>query len=451
MDSTAFTQIAAWTGGTLVGAPLGSIQRVVTDSRDVRAGDLFVALVGDRFDAHDFLAEVASRGASGALVEKGRSAGFPVIEVADTLEGLQALATAYRRTLSARVVGITGSNGKTSTKDFTFAVLSQAMKGWCTQGNLNNHIGVPLTLLSGGSEHGMAVVEMGMNHAGEIWPLAQMAQPEVGIITNIGMAHIEHLSSKEAIALEKASLARAVAATGTVILNAEDEFTPQIASMTRANVLTAGINCGDVQAVDLYAREGGTRFALFHDGERAEVDLSVPGTHMVRNATLAAAAGVALGVSLSQAAKGLCGFRHMHGRLEFREVAGIRFLDDSYNANPDSMEAALATLEQWPMAGRRIAVLGRMGELGPFAQEGHRRVGAAAAFHGVDWLLTVGEEADWISDEAKKLGVEQVNHFNDIASAARALRGSVEGEDLVLVKGSRSSRMERVLEEVEQL
>lgn len=454
MDPTPLSQIANWTGGTLAGAPLESVRRVLTDSREVRAGDLFVALIGDRFDAHDFLGEVASRGASGALVQKGRgerSANFPVVEVADTLEGLQRLAAAYRKTLPVRVVGVTGSNGKTSTKDFTFAVLRQALNGWCTQGNLNNHIGVPLTLLSGGSEHEMAVVEMGMNHAGEIAPLAQIALPEVGVITNVGVAHIEHLLTKEAIAEEKGSLARAVMATGTVVLNAEDEFSERIAGMTRARVLTAGVRCGDVQAVDLFPREGGTRFALVYEGERVEVELSVPGVHMVRNAALASAAGLALGVSLVEAAAGLRGFERMHGRLESRTVAGLHFLDDSYNANPDSMEAALATLAQWPLSGRRIAVLGRMGELGAFAKEGHERVGAAAAFHGVDWLLTVGDEADWISAEAKKRGVAQVDHFSDVGAVGRALRGGVDRDDLVLVKGSRSARMERVLEEVERV
>jgi len=454
MDATNLKQIADWTGGSLSGVARGPVLRVVTDSRAVRDGDLFVALVGERFDAHDFLSEVAAQGAVAAVVKKGqgpRPDGMAIIEVDDTLLGLQRLAGSYRKTLPVRTVGVTGSNGKTSTKDFTFAVLRQKYSGWCTQGNLNNHIGVPLTLLSGGGSDQVAVVEMGMNHAGEIAPLAEMAAPEVGIITNIGVAHIEYLGSKEAIAVEKGALARQVSSVGTVVLNAEDEFTSMISEMTRANVLTAGIQSGDIQAVDLFIRDGGTRFALVYEGERAEVELSVPGKHMVRNAALAAAAGIAMGVSLAEAASGLSALNQMRGRLESKVVGGIRFVDDSYNANPDSMEAALTTLAQWPVSGRRIAILGRMGELGAFAESGHRKVGAAAAFHCVDRVFTIGQEAHWISDEAKKCGLQDVEHFQDIASAAAALRKDVSGDDLVLVKGSRSAGMERLIAEVERL
>lgn len=454
MDRLTLSQISNWSGGNLLGDGGASVLRVITDSRQVQAGDLFVALAGDRFDAHEFLGDVASRGAVAALVEEGRGErprGLAVVEVDDTLAGLQRIAGAYRQALPADIVGITGSNGKTSTKDFTFAILSKAGSSWCTHGNLNNHIGVPLTLLSGNSEHRYAVVEMGMNHAGEIAPLARMARPKVGIITNIGVAHIEHLGSREAIADEKGSLAMAVPDYGTVVLNAEDDFTPRIESLTGAAVLRAGIGCGDVQAVDLFHSESGTRFALVHEGDRVEVRLGVPGKHMVRNAALSAAAAISLGIPLATIAEGLGEIRLTRGRLESREVAGIRFLDDSYNANPDSMEAALATLASLPVEGLRVAVLGRMGELGGHAEDGHRRVGAASVFHCVDWLLTVGSEAKWIADEAVKRGGRRVEHFESAQDAAAALRKEVNSEDLVLVKGSRSAHMERVITEVEAL
>jgi UDP-N-acetylmuramoyl-tripeptide--D-alanyl-D-alanine ligase len=454
MDWTTIPQVAQWAGGHFSGMSSAKIGRVVTDSRKVEPGDLFVALKGERFDAHDFLAEVAERGATGALVERGvgvRKEGFPVIEVEDTLKGLQRLASAYRKTLRARVVGITGSSGKTSTKDFTFAVVSQMGRGWCTQGNLNNHIGVPLTLLAGGGMDEMGVVEMGMNHAGEIEPLARMAMPEVGIVTNVGVAHIENLGSREAIAVEKGALARALPETGTVVLSAVDDFTPLISSMTRARVLTAGIGCGDVQAVDLFPGDGCTRFGLVHEGERVEVELGVPGSHMVLNAALAAAAGLALGGSLEMAAHGLRDLAITHGRLESKRVGGIRFLDDTYNANPDSMVAALATLAQWPVQGRRIAVLGRMGELGNFSEEGHRRVGKAAGFYAADWVVTLGEEARWIAEEARASGVLEVDHCEEVEVIGRLLKEKVTPEDLVLVKGSRSARMERVIQEVAKL
>lgn len=451
MDSTSLQTIAQWCGGQIRsdGGHL-AIKRVVTDSRLAEPGDLFVGLRGERFDGSDFLESVCRQGAACAVVESGRGvrpSGFPVVEVRDTLDALQRLSACYRKTLPARVIGITGSSGKTSTKDFAFAVLSTSLSGWCTQGNLNNHIGVPLTLLNGDSTHQFGVVEMGMNHAGEIAPLAAMAAPEVAVITNVGVAHIEFLGSREAIAREKGSLAAAVGMGGTVVLSAEDDFTSMISDMTSATILTAGIERGDVQAVDVLPVDGGSKFAVVYEGERAECALAVPGLHMVRNATLAVGAGLAVGVSLQDAARGLRGMTLTRGRMETRVVGGIHFLDDTYNANPDSMRAALATLAQWPAAGKRIAVLGRMGELGAYAESGHREVGRAASA-GIDKLLTVGDEADWISMEASGMGLDDVSHFEDTLAAAAALKAELAPGDVVLVKGSRSARMERVIEEL---
>jgi UDP-N-acetylmuramoyl-tripeptide--D-alanyl-D-alanine ligase len=458
MEFISLQQLAEWSGGSVWGAPHAEpagVHRVVTNSREVQGGDLFVALRGERFDGHDFIGEIAARGGLEkmpvvVLAERGRGArpaGLHVVEVDDTLAGLQRLAGAYRRTLPARTLGVTGSSGKTSTKDFAFGVLSSELKGWCTQGNLNNHIGVPLTLLSGDRSAQFAVVEMGMNHSGEIAPLAALAAPEIGIITNVGTAHIEFLGSREAIAREKGALAAAVSEHGTVVLSAEDSFSPMIAGMTVAQVLTAGIGCGEVQAVNVVPTERGSRFGIVHEGDRAEFELSVPGLHMVRNAALAVAAGLAMGVPLQAAAEGLKGLTLNKGRMHAVLVRGVQFLDDTYNANPDSMRAALATLAQWPAAGRRIAVLGRMGELGHFAEEGHREVGRAAS-SGIDRLMTVGPEADWISAEAEIHGCGDVSHFSDHASAAAALLRDWTPGDVVLVKGSRSARMERVIEEV---
>lgn len=453
MNPTNLQQIAAWAGGSLSGPPGVPVSRVVTDSRLVQPGDLFVALKGERFDGHGFLAEVAGRGATACLVERGRGerpAGFAAVEVEDTLLALQALASSWRRTLSARVVGITGSSGKTSTKDFTHAILSTRLGGWCTQGNLNNHIGVPLTLLAGNSQDAFAVVEMGMNHAGEIAPLAAMALPEVGIITNIGVAHIEYLGSREAMAREKGCLVAALPSAGTAVLPAEDDFLPVLEQLATGRVLTAGLGRGDVQAVEVTPVEGGSRFALLHEGGRVEVELGVAGLHMVRNAALAAAAALALDLPLEAAAEGLRGIRLTKGRMEKRSLRGVDFLDDTYNANPDSMKAALATLAHWPARGRRIAVLGRMGELGAFAREGHASVGRAAGV-GIDRLLTVGAEADWIATAARAAGCPEVEHFENTAAAAHALSAALAEGDVVLVKGSRSARMEQVIEEVARL
>ena len=452
MDSLTLQKLAEMSGGVLDGDSSVEVSGVASDSRSAGSHDVFVALRGERFDGHMFLGDVFARRVRAAMVEADCRIvpeGMSLIRVADTLKGLQRLAAEYRKTLPARIVGITGSSGKTTTKDFTFSILSQQMRGWCTAGNLNNHIGVPLTLLEGNRQCEMAVVEMGMNHAGEIAPLAAMARPEVGIITNIGMAHIEFLGTQRAIAVEKGALAAAIGASGTVVLPASEPFAGLIEEMTSARILRAGFSCGDVQAVDVQVLENGSRFGLVHEGMRSEVELSVPGLHMVQNAALSAAAGLALGVPLEAAAEGLRGMKLTKGRMETRLIRGIHFLDDTYNANPDSMCAALRTLAQWPAGGARIAVLGRMGELGAFAEEGHRQVGRVAA-DGIDWVVAVGDQADWIADEARRSGAHSVDYFTELAEASAVLREKIRSGDVVLVKGSRSARMERVIEEVSQ-
>ena len=245
MDATSFDKITQWAGGKLAaGDPQGAVTAVCTDSRSLKAGDLFVALRGDKFDGHTFVAEASKRGAAGAMVEEFPAelpTGFAVVLVKDTLQALQNLATEYRRSLDLQVVGLTGSNGKTSTKDLTAAVLSGNFQVTRTEGNLNNHIGVPLTLLRARSSDQIGVFEMGMNHSGEIAPLAAMAAPEVAIITNIGMAHIEFMGSREAIAQEKGMLAEALPPSGTLILNAGDAFSESIGARTRADVVLAGV------------------------------------------------------------------------------------------------------------------------------------------------------------------------------------------------------------------
>lgn len=450
MDATPFEKIALWAGGKLaVGDPLGAVTTVCTDSRALKAGDLFVALRGDKFDGHTFVAEASKRGAAGAIVEEFPAElppGFAVVLVKDTLKALQSLGAEYRRSLDIQVIGLTGSNGKTSTKDLTASVLAENFQVTKTEGNLNNHIGVPLTLLRARSSDQVGVFEMGMNHAGEIAPLAAMAAPEVGIITNIGMAHIEFLGSREAIAQEKGMLAEALPPSGTLILNSEDEYSESIAKRTKADVVLAGIGKGEVFATDLHSSATGTKFTIHADGRTAEAELSVVGRHMVSNAMLAVAAGRVFGLSLEECAAGLTKLRLTKGRLEQKMVRGIQVIDDTYNANPDSMAAALRTLASIPAAGRRIAVLGRMGELGAEAERGHRLVGEVAAQTHVDSVIGVGEEAQWITDAAWRGGVEKVVRVESTEEATKVLRDLAKAGDLVLIKGSRSARMERIVE-----
>lgn len=436
-----------WTGGRLLsGSAQALVTEICTDSRLLKKGDLFLALRGENFDGHSFVEEAARLGAVGAVVEYDMAvpSDFVLLQVPDALEALQQIAASYRASMDLRTVAITGSNGKTSTKDLTAAVLAQSYSVFKTEGNLNNHIGLPLTLLRATSGHGYGVVEIGMNHPGEIAPLARIAAPRVAIITNIGVAHIEYMGSREAIAQEKGMLAEALPAHGFLIQSAGDEFAVNIAKRSKAQALSAGIAAGDVQACDLREEVGGTHFLLKANGQSVEAFVPVPGKHMVQNALLAATAGMVCGVSLEECAAGLSTASLTKGRLQPKVIRGIHFLDDSYNANPDSMIAALQTLGGLPVNGRRIAVLGRMNELGEHAESGHQQVGKAAAT--MDLVIGVGDGGAWITEAAGQAGTA-VRQVDSTEGAAALLRDYVKAGDMVLVKGSRSVRMENVIEE----
>ena len=453
MNATPLSQIAAWSGGRLAGGnPAQTITNVSSDSRALKPGDLFVAIRGEKFDGHNLLADAARLGAAGAIVDQetpGLPPSFALIVVADTVRGLQSLASAYRATLRLTSVCITGSNGKTSTKDLCASVFAQRFSVTRTAGNLNNHLGVPFSILRADSTHDVGVFEIGMNHAGEIAPLAAIARPDIAIVTNVGVAHIEFLGTREAIAQEKGTLAEAVGENGTVILNADDTFTPSITKRTRARVITAGLLGGDVRATDLEHLSTGTRFRLHATGQSVQADLPVPGEHMVRNALLACAAGISLGLSLAECAAGLRALDLTAGRLTQKTIGGIRILDDTYNANPDSMSAALVTLARMPGTGRRIAVLGGMGELGKESERGHRSVGEVAGREKIACVITVGESARWIAEAAENAGVREVIRAADADEAVCMLRDIAKPGDTVLVKASRSARLERIVQAME--
>lgn len=449
MEAVNAKTLASWTGGRQTrGSAQALFTRICTDTRSLQAGDLFLALRGENFDGHAFVQEAIRLGAAGAIVEKTEEtpADCVILEVADTLKALQEIAAKNRAGLRLEVVAITGSNGKTSTKDLTAAVLGCKGQVLKTEGNLNNHIGLPMTLLRAGAEHELGVLEIGMNHPGEIAPLAAIAAPRVAIITNIGVAHIEFMGSREAIALEKGMLAEALPANGHLIQNASDDFGPSIARRTRATALYAGIDAGDVQATQLREELDGTRFLIKAGGRSAEAYVPVPGRHMVQNALLAVSAGLVCGVPLEQCAAALGKAALTKGRLQQKVIRGIHFLDDSYNANPDSVIAALETLGRLPVRGRRIAVLGRMNELGDHAERGHRDVGKAAAAAKMDLVIGVGEGGAWITESAGRAGTA-VQLAESTEGAAGLLRSCTREGDVVLVKGSRSVRMEDVIEE----
>jgi UDP-N-acetylmuramoyl-tripeptide--D-alanyl-D-alanine ligase len=451
MDPLPFSQIAQFANTRLVqGQPDTVVSRVSTDSRTLHPGDLFVALRGENFDGHLFIEQAQARGAAGAMVERSWKGTLPetfaLLQVQDTLVGYQSLAANYRKSLPLKVVAITGSNGKTSTKDFLAATLARKFRVTKTEGNFNNHIGLPQTMLTATSDDEAGVWEIGMNHPGEIALLASFARPDVAIITNIGLAHIEFMGSREAIALEKGALAKAVSKEGTVILNADDPFSSRIAERSRARVIFAGIEKGSVRATELRQSAEGCEFTILEGAHRCRAKLPVPGAHMVLNAILAVATGRVLGLSLEECAAGLATTPLTKARLQIKEINGIRFIDDSYNANPDSMKAALRTLVELESDRRRIAVLGQMSELGQESDRGHREVGECAAELGIDLLIAVGPVGASIARAAEKAGLEK-SHWVDVPEqAAEFLATIVSPGDLILVKGSRSARMERVLE-----
>lgn len=452
MEPLTLEQIAEFAGAVRDGGRGDEIvHQLNTDSRTVRPGEVFVALRGEKFDGHRFVADAAARGALGAIVDANWNGNVPtsfsLLRVSDTLLGYQQVAARYRRSLKIKVVAITGSNGKTSTKDFTASVLSRRYRVTKTAGNFNNHVGLPRTILQAGADDEVGVWEIGMNHPGEIAPLARMARPDVAIITNIGIAHIEFMGSREAIAQEKGDLAASLGESGSLILHSADEFAHTIARRTVGRVIFAGIDEGEVQARDIVQTANGAEFELLEGAHRCHAVLPVPGLHMVQNALLAVAAGRLFGVSLEECAAGLISAPLTKARLQIKTIGGVQFIDDSYNANPDSTKAALRTLVELETAGRRFAILGQMLELGRESRRGHQEVGELAASLGVDCLIAIGSDSAEIATGAESAGLAKSKVVSGPEEAAGFLCENAQPGDLVLVKGSRSARTERVLEE----
>ena len=449
-------EAAAWMGGVLLqGSPGAELLGVSIDTRTLAAGELFVAIVGPHHDAHLFLATAVAAGAGGLVIERGRSLppelkpDLCVIEVADTTQALGALAAGHRAGFRGPVVAITGSNGKTTTKEMCAAILGLHAPCLKTQGNLNNQFGVPLTLLRRRENDRSVVVEIGMNHRGEIAPLAAIAKPSVGVVTNVGSAHVEHLGSREAIALEKGDLLAALPADGTAVIPFDDRF--GLARRTQAAVVRFGRDAGaDVRAEqvrELHA--GGFAFELVTPLGRVAARVAGLGEATLVNALAAAAAAQAAGASLEALAAGLARFVPAHGRLERIDLArGVVLIDDTYNANPQSMEVALRMLAQRRGQGRGLAVLGEMGELGALAPEAHRELGRLAAALGIDALYALGTHAQRVADAAAAAGMpkERIAVFGDLDELAERVARELAPGDWVLVKGSRSARMERIVE-----
>lgn len=453
MNALPLQEIAEMCGGSVRGETNPLVRTISKDTRTLRAGDLYLALRGPQHDGNAHAAKAAEGGAAAVLIDDAAVLdrlpnGFPAIVVPDSLVALQQWACSWRDRLALKVVGITGSSGKTSTKEFTAAILSARYQVVKTAGNLNNHIGVPLSILQASTSDDAAVWEIGMNHPGEIAPLAALVRPDLAIVTNVGVAHVEHMGSREAIADEKGALVEAVPAEGVVVLPAEDDFVDRLAARAQARVIRVGFSQGVVTASEIQMTTDGCRFLLHAEGETVAARLAIPGRHMVANALLAVAVGLESGVSLEECGEALATVRLTGGRLGRRQIRGITVWDDTYNANPDSMEAALQTLGALPTGGRRIAVLGAMGELGSHAGDGYRRVGRAAA-QSVDALIAVGAETGVLHESAREAGLDEAHLVGDVGEAAGLLRTLTREGDVVLVKGSRGAGMERVIKTFE--
>ncbi|GAA5784536.1 UDP-N-acetylmuramoyl-tripeptide--D-alanyl-D-alanine ligase [Chitiniphilus shinanonensis] len=431
--------------GQLIGDHADTVfERVTTDSRDVRPGDLFVALKGDRFDGHDFVAGALAQGAVAALVQNAAGDAGPRIVVGDTLAALGRLGSYWRDKLDPVVVGITGSNGKTTVKEMTATVLAAhagADAVLATRGNLNNHIGVPLTLLALRPQHRYAVIEMGMNHFGEIDYLTRLARPDVALVNNAGAAHLEALGSVEGVARAKGEIFGGLPDDGVAIINADDAHAALWSTLANGHKqITFGTIAAEIAAREVQQDAAGSRFILDAPLDDAPVTLPVPGLHNVRNALAAAAVGYALGLEIADIAAALSAYHGVKGRLENKAAAnGARVIDDTYNANPDSMKAAIDVLVTAPAP--TLLVLGDIGEVGENAAALHAEVGAYARQHGVGALYTLGNEMRHAS-----AAFGEGRHFEQLEQLTAALRDAVTPGTTVLVKGSRFMRMERVVD-----
>lgn len=434
----------AWaTGGTLQGENL-EVSGVSTDTRTIRAGQLFVALSGERFDAHDFLPTALQSGAVALMLSAPERApeGVPVIAVEDTRLALGRMAAAWRRSFDLPVLAVTGSNGKTTTKEMIAAILKAAYGDavLATRGNLNNDIGLPLTLLGLESRHRAAVIEMGMNHPGEIAWLAGIGAPTVAVVTNAQRAHLEGMGGLEAIAEEKGRIYRGLAPSGVAVINADEPYAAYWRSLVPGHpVLTFALE-GEADIQGRLRRQGWQNvLSLKTPQGEVEAMLQVPGRHNAENALAAAAACLAGGVPLSAVAAGLSAFQGVPGRLQTRQgLNGARLIDDTYNANPDSVRAAIDVLAS--AIGKKILVLGDMGEVGAASAQYHDEIGGYAKSQGIDCLLTLGEAAQLA---ARNFG-DGGQHFRQVEALLTVLKPMLEPEVTVLVKGSRFMRMERV-------
>ena len=443
----------------------GDINRVFAgvsiDSRRIDPDDLFVAIKGDVHDGHSFAGDVIADGVAGLIINKDKAAAMPgqlcqkkglvCVTVTDTTKALGDLAAFQRQRSNASVVAITGSNGKTTTRTMTAAVVAQCFSTLTTSGNLNNEIGLPLTLLNLNPHHQWAVVELGINRPGEIERLGEICSPKIGLITNIGPAHLEGLGSIDAVMRAKGELLTKIKPAGTAVLNADDPKLLQLADQTSANVVLFGLSKNaQIRGRSIRKKGLGLSFTLQMPSESISIDIETPGRFMVSNALAAAAVGYLLGASARQIKTGLESFVPVQGRLNIHKThKGIYIIDDTYNANPGSMSAAIETLKSLKGDGRGVMVVGDMLELGQHSESLHYKIGILCAKSKISRIYATGKFAESVAAGARE---EDMDSGNIILGTKEAIYESIIGwldpGDWVLVKGSRSMAMEKIAEKL---
>jgi UDP-N-acetylmuramoyl-tripeptide--D-alanyl-D-alanine ligase len=450
MPSFLAKDLSAWSGGTWAGGAPPPIRGICADTRTLRAGELYVALRGPNFDGHTFIEEAFLRGAAAVMAEAAaKSVREPVLRVPCTRAALAALAAGYRRTLDARLIGVTGSVGKTTVKEMTADLLASAAPTARTRGNWNNDIGLPLSLLAIEPSDRYGVLEVGSNHPGEIAALCECLRPQWGIITAIGPGHLEFFGSVEAIAREKAALLKSLPAAGLAFLSRDDAWFDGLLAASPCEVVTVSL---DAEA-DYRARPDpaeGSRFVVEErtTGQRAEMKVPLPGRYMVANALWAVAVGRRCGLSWEAIRESLDRYRPLPMRWSRVVLCGVEFVNDAYNANPVSMHAALEAFAKMGVAGRRWLVLGGMLELGAAECELHRQLGRAVVAGPWAGLLHVGPRGAWIAEGARDGGMSADRLFDcpDTTSAAGLLKKLARPGDAVLLKASRTEGLEKVQE-----
>ncbi|MEI6601939.1 MAG: UDP-N-acetylmuramoyl-tripeptide--D-alanyl-D-alanine ligase [Clostridia bacterium] len=446
------------TGGTCIAGDIQTVfSNIGTDSRKIEKDSLFVPIIGDNFDAHNFLKDALGAGAAGALISNAAAAeelNMPdkvIILVEDTLCAFGEMAKWYRHTFDVPVVAITGSVGKTSTKDMIHAVMNKKFSTLKNIGNFNNAVGLPLSVFRMESEYNAMVLEMGMNHLGEISWLSNIAAPDVAVITNVGISHIENLGSKQNILKAKLEIMDGMGPEGVLIINSDDAMLAGVKDFVGRRVVTFGTEEGaDIRAEGVFGKgEEGCVFTLSMHGELYDVTLKVPGAHNVYNALAAIATGSVLGIPVGDMIEALHDFTSDDAmRMFICDANGVKIINDCYNASPSSMKAAFNVLHELNVSGRKFAVLGNILELGDWTEQAHREVGASAVQSEIDFLVTVGDFGNYTVSGALEAGFAPANIrcFTHHTEAQEFLAQTLRPGDAVLIKGSRGAKMEQIFQ-----